>query len=120
MDCPKKIKPLLSVNGLSGWIGDADARSRPGGETTRLIRSVSFEINRAQTVALVGESGSGKSITALSILRLLEEHTPIRTSGSVFFENEDLMSLPIELVRRIRGNRIAMIFQEPMTSLNPL
>ena len=89
-------------------------------DATILISDLSLEIRKGQTVALVGESGSGKSITALSILRLLEEHSPIRTAGSINFENEDLMQLPIDLVRRIRGNRIAMIFQEPMTSLNPL
>ncbi|MGI9535477.1 MAG: ABC transporter ATP-binding protein, partial [Desulfocapsaceae bacterium] len=73
-----------------------------------------------QTVALVGESGSGKSLTALSILRLLEEHSPIKISGTIRFEKEDLLQLPLDSVRQIRGNRIAMIFQEPMTSLNPV
>ncbi len=89
-------------------------------ESVSLLRDVSLHIEHGQTVALVGESGSGKSLTALSILRLLEEHTPIRVSGSIRFEDVDLLALPLDSVRRIRGNRIAMIFQEPMTSLNPV
>ncbi len=115
-----EIQTLLSVDKLSGWIDDDTG---DGGRTvmkTALLTAVSFQIGSSQTVALVGESGSGKSITALSILRLLEEHTPIKTSGSIHFEDEDLMQQPLERIRRIRGNRIAMIFQEPMTSLNPL
>lgn len=89
-------------------------------ESIQLLRDVSLKIGHGQTVALVGESGSGKSLTALSILRLLEEHTPIKISGSIRFENDDLLQLPLDSVRQIRGNRIAMIFQEPMTSLNPV
>jgi len=110
---------LLCVDKLNGWTADDRGTGRNVQETA-LLKAVSFQIRQSQTVALVGESGSGKSITALSILRLLEEHTPIRTKGSIWFDDEDLMSLPIERIRSIRGNRIAMIFQEPMTSLNPL
>jgi len=101
---------LLKVDNLHGWIDDGAA----------LIRAVSFQIGENQTVALVGESGSGKSITALSILRLLEEHTPIKIRGSIYFDSEDLMQQPLERIRQVRGNRISMVFQEPMTSLNPL
>ena len=89
-------------------------------EPIQLLNDVSLKIGHGQTVALVGESGSGKSLTALSILRLLEENSPIKISGSIRFENEDLLQLPLDSVRQIRGNRIAMIFQEPMTSLNPV
>lgn len=115
-----KEEPLLSISRLDCWIAGNSSDLMDRNDSTTLISDLSLDIGKGQTVALVGESGSGKSITALSILRLLEEHTPLRTSGVISFENEDLMQLPIELVRRIRGNRIAMIFQEPMTSLNPL
>ncbi|MEJ2058597.1 MAG: ATP-binding cassette domain-containing protein, partial [Desulfofustis sp.] len=119
-DMTSETPILLRVNQLSGWIDEDVGDSGKNITTSALIKAVSFQIRSSQTVALVGESGSGKSITALSILRLLEEHTPIQTSGSILFDGEDLMRQPLERIRRIRGNRIAMIFQEPMTSLNPL
>ncbi len=86
---------------------------------SRVLDNVSLEIPEGGTVALVGESGSGKSVTALSILRLLEKEA-VATTGTVFFENRDLLRLSDEEMRQVRGNRIAMIFQEPMTSLNPV
>jgi microcin C transport system ATP-binding protein len=120
MGTARKTETLLSIDRLDGWVASDTRDQRDRIDSTTLINDLSLEIRAGQTVALVGESGSGKSITALSILRLLEESTPIRTAGSINFENVDLMQLPIDSVRRIRGNRIAMIFQEPMTSLNPL
>ena len=84
------------------------------------VDGVSFDVGRREVLGIVGESGSGKSVTALSLLRLLPE-PPARIAGGVaLFEGEDLMQLPPGRLRRIRGNRIAMIFQDPMTSLNPL
>ncbi len=110
---------MLTLNNLNAWI-DRPFEHEAGPQSTRLLTDVSLQIRHAQTVALVGESGSGKSLTALSILRLLEENTPIKLSGSIIFEDQELLSLPLAQVRKIRGNRIAMIFQEPMTSLNPV
>lgn len=110
---------MLEIENLNATISQPTAGSSAN-QSIQLLYNVSMHIERSQTVALVGESGSGKSLTALSILRLLEEHTPIKISGSIRFEKEDLLQLPLEAVRRIRGNRIAMIFQEPMTSLNPV
>ncbi|MGV1099005.1 ABC transporter ATP-binding protein [Thiovibrio sp. JS02] len=84
-----------------------------------VLAQVSLSIDQGQTVALVGESGSGKSVTALSILRLLEKDIAA-IEGEVLFEGENLVRAEEERLRKIRGNRIAMIFQEPMTSLNPV
>ena len=83
------------------------------------VDSVDFEIKSGETFALVGESGSGKSITALSVIRLLPSAAKL-TSGSILFEGKDLLSLPEREMRDIRGSGISMIFQEPMTSLNPV
>nr|MBF0223312.1 ABC transporter ATP-binding protein [Desulfobulbaceae bacterium] len=84
------------------------------------VRDISLHIPPGKTVALVGESGSGKSVTALSILRLLESVSNIEQSGEVLFNNQNLLQLNASEIRQVRGNEIAMIFQEPMTSLNPV
>lgn len=91
-----------------------------GSQQQRVVESISFDIRRGETLALVGESGSGKSVTAHSILRLLPYPLARHPSGSIRYEGQDLLSLDEKKMRHIRGNRIAMIFQEPMTSLNPL
>ena len=105
-------KPLLQVKNLTTKFG-----SGPGAVTA--VNNVSFDVNAGETVAIVGESGSGKSITALSILRLVPEPPGKIVGGEILFDGIDLTKLPEEKMREIRGNRIAMIFQEPMTSLNP-
>jgi peptide/nickel transport system ATP-binding protein len=99
--------PLLDVRDLSIAFG---------GQTA--VRGISFQINAGETLGLVGESGSGKSATSLAVLRLLPPTATI--SGSVTFDGEDLPGLPEEAMRRRRGREIAMIFQEPMTALNPV
>ncbi len=91
-----------------------------GEHRQRVVESVSFDIRRGETLALVGESGSGKSVTAHSILRLLPYPLAHHPSGSIQYAGQDLLTLKEKTLRHIRGNRIAMIFQEPMTSLNPL
>ena len=100
-----------------------------GGKSIKAVDGISFEINRGETFCLVGESGSGKSITALSIMQLLPADISSHPSGSIRFRSQthdaesnniDLLDLPDEELRAIRGARIAMIFQEPMTSLNPV
>jgi microcin C transport system ATP-binding protein len=92
-----------------------------GGRRSTAVDRVSFRLDRGETLALVGESGSGKSVTALSVLQLLPypvaAHAP---GGSIRFAGEELLGAPEQRLRAVRGNRIAMIFQEPMTSLNPL
>jgi microcin C transport system ATP-binding protein len=108
--------PLLDIRDLSVTFA-----GRGGANPVEAVRDVSFTLDRGETLALVGESGSGKSVTALSILQLLPY--PIAAHGpasSVRFDGEELVGAPPERLRRVRGNRIAMVFQEPMTSLNPL
>jgi microcin C transport system ATP-binding protein len=105
--------PLLSVSNLS-------VAFRNGDETTLAVDRVSFTIQKGETLALVGESGSGKSVTALSILKLLTYPPASHPSGVVLFKGEDLLRADEEALRRVRGNEITMVFQEPMTSLNPL
>ncbi len=104
---------LISVEDLS-------VDFRGGGNLTHAVRHVSFDIGDAETVALVGESGSGKTVTALSILRLLPYPAASHPSGKILFKGENLLTLPASALRQVRGNKISMIFQEPMTSLNPL
>jgi microcin C transport system ATP-binding protein len=105
--------PLLSVRDLS-------VAFRQGGQETLAVDRVSFELERGQTLALVGESGSGKSVTALSILRLLNYPAAHHPSGEILFKGRDLLKADEEAMRKVRGNDITMVFQEPMTSLNPL
>jgi len=108
---------LLSLNSLNLWLGSS-TYTEPEGR--HLLSDVSLQLERGQTAALVGESGSGKTITALCILRLLEESYRTKTSGEIIFADQDLTRLSINDMRTIRGNKIAMIFQEPMSSFNPV
>jgi len=86
----------------------------------RAVNGASFDLNNGEIVALVGESGCGKSVTALAILRLIADPPGRIIAGEIWFDGEDLRQASEEKIRAIRGNRIAMIFQEPMTSLNPV
>lgn len=86
----------------------------------KAVKNISFEIPRGKTVGLVGESGSGKSVSSLAIMRLIPNPPGKVTSGSIWFEGQDLLKIPESKMREVRGNRISMIFQEPMTSLNPV
>ncbi|PSH64168.1 ABC transporter ATP-binding protein [Phyllobacterium sophorae] len=105
--------PLLSVRDLS-------VAFTQGGRDTLAVDGISFDIAQGETVALVGESGSGKSVSALSILKLLPYPPASHPSGQILFNGEDLLDKDETDLRRVRGNDITMIFQEPMTSLNPL
>jgi microcin C transport system ATP-binding protein len=105
--------PLLQVRDLSVSF------HAPGG-VVEAVRSISFDIDRGETMALVGESGSGKSVTALSILQLLPYPLARHPGGSIRFQGQELLGAREPVLRRVRGDRIAMVFQEPMTSLNPL
>ncbi len=105
--------PLLSVRDLS-------VAFHQGGRETLAVDRVSFDIAPGEVVALVGESGSGKSVSANSVLRLLPYPAASHPSGEILFEGRDLLKLPEAELRQVRGNDVTMIFQEPMTSLNPL
>jgi peptide/nickel transport system ATP-binding protein len=105
-------EPVLAITGLTtSFMRD--------GQWSPVVRNVSFEIAAKETVAIVGESGSGKSVTALSIMRLIPRESG-RIEGSIKLAGRDLLTLPEQTMRDVRGNEIAMIFQEPMTSLNPV
>ncbi|HEX7122164.1 MAG TPA: ABC transporter ATP-binding protein, partial [Gemmatimonadaceae bacterium] len=106
-------RALLEVQDLRTWF-------HTGAGVARAVDGVSFTIDAGQTVGLVGESGCGKSVTALSLLRLIEPPGRIEPGSRVLFDGRDLLALDEERMRRIRGNRIAMVFQEPMTALNPV
>jgi microcin C transport system ATP-binding protein len=106
-------QPLLSVKNLSIAFSQ-------GGKTTTAVDKISFDIMPGETLALVGESGSGKSVSALSVLKLLPYPAASHPSGEILFEGEDLLKASEPELRAVRGNAITMIFQEPMTSLNPL
>ena len=106
-------EPILSVRNLAVRfttpIGSVDA-----------VRGISFDLSRGETLALVGESGSGKSVTALSILQLLQSPPASYPSGSVTLRGTEMIGAPPAVLRSLRGDRAGMIFQEPMTALNPL
>ncbi|CAN7339734.1 ABC transporter ATP-binding protein [Bosea sp. LjRoot9] len=104
---------LLSVQDLS-------VAFRQGGRETLAVDRVSFQIAKGETLAIVGESGSGKSVSALSILKLLNYPSAHHPSGKVMFNGQDLIAADEDAMRKVRGNDITMVFQEPMTSLNPL
>ena len=104
---------LLQVKDLSVTFGAGD-------NAVRAVRGVSFAIRRGETLALVGESGSGKSVTALSVLQLLPYPVAHHPTGSIRFQGRELVGAPASELLAVRGNRVSMIFQEPMTSLNPL
>lgn len=103
------LRPLLSIKDLWVCFGQFNA-----------VKGVNFELNSGETMALVGESGSGKSVTALSILKLLPYPQATHPQGKIQFKGENLLEVSNERLRKIRGREISMIFQEPMTSLNPL
>jgi microcin C transport system ATP-binding protein len=106
-------EPLLRVR-------DLRVDFRTGDRVVNAVRGVGFDLDRGETLAIVGESGSGKSVTALSILQLLPYPVARHPSGSIVFDSQELVGAPMERLTRIRGGRISMVFQEPMTSLNPL
>ena len=107
------MAPLLKVEDLKTYFFTQDG-------VVKAVNGVSFEVAEGETVGIVGESGCGKSVTMLSIMRLIPSPPGRTVAGRVLFEGQDLLKLDEEGIRRIRGNKIAMIFQDPMTSLNPV
>ncbi|KAB8144977.1 ABC transporter ATP-binding protein [Chloroflexia bacterium SDU3-3] len=105
--------PLLEVRNLETQFKTQDG-------VVKAVNNVSFSVDRGETLGIVGESGSGKSVTSLSIMRLIPNPPGKITGGSIIFDGEDLLEKSEDEMRKIRGNRIAMIFQDPMTSLNPV
>ncbi|MFA7430105.1 MAG: ATP-binding cassette domain-containing protein, partial [Rhodospirillaceae bacterium] len=109
---PPPSNPVLSIRDLRVTFGE-------GERAVEAVRGVSFDLERGKTLALVGESGSGKSVTALSVLQLLS-YPFARQSGSIRLDGQELVGAPEKVLRSVRGGSVAMVFQEPMTSLNPL
>ncbi len=107
------MEPLLQVKNLKTQFFTQDG-------VVRAVDDVSFEILPGETLGVVGESGSGKSITAMSLMRLIPSPPGKIVNGSISFEGEDILGMSDEEMRHVRGNKIAMIFQDPMTSLNPV
>ena len=107
------MAPLLQVRDLKTYFFTDDG-------VVKAVDGVSWDVEQGETLGLVGESGCGKSVTALSLLRLIATPPGKIVAGEVLFEGEDLLKLDEDDIRRIRGNKIAMVFQEPMTSLNPV
>ena len=110
---PAPDQPLLDVRGLKTYFHTLDG-------VVKAVDGVDFTLPRGGTIGIVGESGSGKSVTAYTLMRLIDIPPGEIAGGQALFEGRDLLTLPMGEMRRIRGNDIAMIFQEPMTSLNPV
>src|SRR6202035_161519 len=110
---PARVEPVLDIADLRTWFFTRDG-------VVRAVDGVSFHVIPGETLAIVGESGCGKSVTALSVLRLIPSPPGKIVSGSIRFAGRDLLGLSEAEMQRIRGNEISMIFQEPMTSLNPV
>jgi oligopeptide transport system ATP-binding protein len=105
--------PLLRVRDLAVTFGSGD-------RTVHAVNGISYDLAAGETLGVVGESGCGKSVSSLALLRLLPKPAARITSGEILFDGEDVLALSEESVREMRGNRVAMIFQDPMTSLNPV
>ena len=105
--------PIIEVKNLKTWFQTDEG-------TAKAVDDVSFNVYPGETLGIVGESGCGKSVTALSIMRLIQTPPGIFAGGEILFNGEDILNLPDQRMREIRGNIISMIFQEPMTSLNPV
>jgi oligopeptide transport system ATP-binding protein len=107
------MAPLSDVRNLETQFKTQDG-------VVKAVNNVSFYVNRSETLGIVGESGSGKSVTSLSLMRLIPSPPGKITGGQIWFDGQDLLTLSEDKMRELRGNRIAMIFQDPMTSLNPV
>jgi oligopeptide transport system ATP-binding protein len=112
VSAPDRTSRLLSVRDLRTWFDD-DSR------VVKAVDGVSFDVRRGETLGIVGESGSGKSVTSLSIMRLLPTAQGRIVSGEIMLEGRDLLTLRDDEMRAVRGKRIAMVFQDPMSALNP-
>ena len=104
---------LLEIKGLETYFNTEDG-------VAKAVNGVDYHVYKGETLGVVGESGSGKSVTSLSIMRLIPNPPGFIAGGQILFDGKDLLQLSYEEMRKVRGNQISMIFQEPMTSLNPV
>ncbi len=119
---PRKTDPPPTLQPVQPALAIRDLRTyfETGAGTARSVDGVSFDVHAGETLGIVGESGCGKSVTALSVLRLVRPPGRIEPGSRVLFDGRDLLTVPERELRAVRGNRVAMIFQEPMTALNPV
>src|ERR1700742_3123027 len=110
---------MTSMNGNLLEVKDLRTYFETEDGVVKAVDGISFVLKRGETLGIVGESGSGKSVTNLSVMRLIPEPPGKIVGGEIIFDGTDVRALPIDDVRKIRGKRMAMIFQDPMTSLNP-
>src|SRR4249919_2677392 len=113
LGAPPPEDTILDVRNLRTYFKVMDG-------TVPAVDGVSFSLGRGKTLGIVGESGSGKSVTALTVMRLLDVPPAEIVSGEIWFDGKEILSLPLEEMRKLRGAEMAMIFQEPLTSLNPV
>ena len=107
------MAPVLEVNGLKTQFFTQDG-------VVKAVNGISYELNEGETLGIVGESGCGKSVSVMSLMRLIPMPPGKIVGGKAIFENQNLMEIDDDEMRSVRGNKIAMIFQDPMTSLNPV
>ena len=107
------VDPIVEIDDLKVWFASRDG-------ITRAVDGVSFDLQRGETLGLVGESGCGKSVTAMTMLQLIPSPPSVIAGGAIRYNGANLLEYDEDRMRRIRGNEISMIFQEPMTSLNPV
>ena len=115
----KLVKYMSDGNGTILTVNDLKTYFQTEDGVVKAVDGITFTLKKGETIGIVGESGSGKSVTNLSIMRLIPEPPGKIVGGDIIFDGKDILAMPIEEVRKIRGKRIAMIFQDPMTSLNP-
>ena len=106
-------KTILKIENLN-------IRFEVNNQVVNAVKKISFNVYKGECMAIVGESGSGKSVTALSIMKLIKSNSQLKIKGKIIFESKNLLDQDEIFLQKIRGRRISMIFQEPMTSLNPL
>ena len=117
---PRITKNMIQPNDILLDVQDLKVHFVGDGPVAQAVAGIDFHVRRQETVCIVGESGCGKTVTALAVLGLLKQPPAVIAAGRILFDGQSLLELETDALRKLRGKRIAMIFQEPMTSLNPV